>query len=205
MFAFVIDFDGEFTDDSLPTLKNYIKDNFVTADRILSVAQNGDVAAPWTLYNGSSDWAVVSNGARPISASAARQILGLDAGTADGEIMTTVISLGSGLAGSGIIFRYVSATDYCMVKYVVGTGYVVSHELNGVSTVVGSITATATVGDVLSVKFVGSALTMTVNSVVRNLVFDYNRSATIHGLASMWTSVNSPKFKEFSFLAADDF
>lgn len=204
MTAFVIDFAGTFTDNTLPILKNYIYDNFVTADRTLSVAQNGDVEAPWTLYNGSSDWAVVSNGARPISASAARQILGLDAGTADGEITTTVISLGSGLAGSGIIFRYLSTTDYCMVKYVVGSGYVISHELNGVSTVVGAKAATAAVGDSLTVRFIGNALTLTVNGGVLNLMFSYNLGATIHGLASLWTSTNSPKFGKFEFTAGED-
>lgn len=204
MTSFVIDFAGEFTDSTLPTLKNYILDNFATVDRTLAVAQDGDVVAPWAFYNSSSPWVVASGSARPTIASAVRQILGLDAGAADGEIMTTITSLGSGMAGSGIVFRYISATNYCMVKYVVGTGYVVSHELNGGSTVAGFITATAAVGDVLSIRFIGNALTLFVNGTVRDVVFDYNLSATIHGLASLWSSTNSPKFKAFSFLAADD-
>lgn len=204
MAAFVIDFAGEFTDSTLPTLKNYILDNFLTADRALAIAQDGDVSATWALYNGSSSWAVVSGGARPTVAAGTRQIIGLNAEAADGEISATITSLGSGMAGSGIVFRYVSPTDYCMVKYVVGTGYVVSRELSGVSTVVGSVSAIAAVGDTLVVRFIGTALTLTVNAAVSNLTFNYNLSATIHGLASLWTSSNSPKFGKFSFTAGED-
>ncbi|MGA3798393.1 hypothetical protein ACPCYX_11565 [Pseudomonas fluorescens] len=204
MTAFVIDFAGTFTDNTLPTLKNYILDNFVTADRTLVVAQDGDVAVPWSFLNGSSPWSVVSGGARPTTSGASRQILGLDAGAADGEITTIITSIGSGMAGSGIVFRYVSSVDYCIVKYVVGTGYVVSHELNGVSTVVGSVAATAAANDVLTVRFIGASLTLTINGASSSVTFNYNLSATIHGLASLWTSANSPKFGKFEFTAGED-
>lgn len=205
MTAFVIEYNGVFTDSTLPTLRNFILDNFVTADRPVEVAHDGDVAAPWNLYNSSSAWAVVSGGARPTVSSASRQIIAISAGDSDGEIVTSVTSLGSGMAGSGIVFRFVSATDYCMVKYVVGPGYVVSRELNGVSTVVGSIAAVAAVGDTVTVRFVGTALTLTVNGLTPiDIVFSFNVEASIHGLASLWTSTNSPKFGKFSFTSAND-
>ena len=69
------------------------------------------------------------------------------------------------------------------------------------STVVGAKDATASVGDILTVKFIGNALTLKLNGGSLSLTFPYNLGATIHGLASLWTSTNSPKFGKFELTA----
>jgi hypothetical protein len=145
-------------------------DYYNRADQTLagkSLPDGSNSTATWSDVD-SAAWSILSNSIRPDTYYSGRKSLVMDAGSATGTVRAKFSSSGSGtdLGASGILVRYVDASNYIVVDMSSAGGWNLRKCVAGTYTTIAAVSASKNVGDVVIVQFTGSNYTVTVNDAL---------------------------------------
>ncbi|MCV6982078.1 hypothetical protein H7I53_17830 [Mycolicibacterium pulveris] len=184
-------------------------DDFNAADGTLDVTTDGK---PWIFQRSGSGVNPVwsrSDGAARMEAGAFRSSAVVESGSSDGILTHTIRSAGTN-NGGGVVFRSVDGANYWVLQWR-DTGsddyYALKKLVEGTTTAVegGATTVSNTDGDVVSIEFIGTDITVSVNGGEPIITLTGQTdflTAEKHGLYSSTTSEDfSERWESIEFVA----